>query len=850
MKTLVIAEKPSVARDLAQALGKIKKTGDWFENDEYVISSAVGHLVELVMPEELDKKWKSWRLETLPILPEKFELRPIEKTKSKFQELKKLLARKDIDQVINACDAGREGELIFTYIYDLAKCKKPVQRLWMSSMTKEGILKAFKDLRSSEQMAPLANAARCRSESDWLIGINATRAITRRMFGARSKQVATVGRVQTPTLAMVLERELAIRNFVPRAYWRIIARFAVANGEYEGVYQKQPFKKESEDDRADRIWNQEEADAILNATRNLGLARIEDEKKRTTQASPRLFDLTSLQREANNRFGMAARRTLSIAQDLYEKHKMITYPRTDSKALPEDYPQTCRDTMRALGDRWGAYTSKILENDWIKPGNKKIFNNAQVSDHFAIIPTAVEPKSLNADESKIFDLITRRFLAAFYPAAEFDVTTRWSRINEDIQFKTEGKILVKPGWLEVYNREAVAETKSDDQSEESGENNAKIPALSESDGQPPQSKVVEANKKEESTRPPARFTEATLLSAMETAGKLVDDEELAEAMKEKGLGTPATRAQIIEHLIALKYIDREGRELIATAKAQGLIEFLSALKAEELTSPSMTGDWESKLRKMELGEFSREQFMKEISDMTIRLVQKTKDFSEDDMESRETSVISPTDHLPLRETVRTYSSQDGVIRIFKIIGNRQISEEEIAILLRDKRVGPLDGFRSKAGKNYSAVLLLDDDYKVKFDFGPNGSGDENDQGAVDLSQYPVVGTCPLDGGKVYATPQAFLCENNQASEMPCTFRISRVLLKKEIPTEQFVKLLETGRTDLLERFISKRTGKPFSAILTLDKKGKLGFEFPPRPAKGAKPADKASSAETPAVPAS
>lgn len=854
MKTLVIAEKPSVAKDLAQALGKIKKNGDWYENDEYVISSAVGHLVELVMPEELDKKWKSWRLETLPILPEKFELRPIDKTKAKFQELKKLLGRKDIDTVINACDAGREGELIFTYIYDLAKSKKPVQRLWMSSMTMDGIRKAFKELRTGEQMAPLADAARCRSESDWLIGINATRAITRRMFGNRTKQVATVGRVQTPTLAIVLERELAIRNFVPRTYWRVVGQFGVDSGEYEGIFHREPFKKASDDDRSDRIWSREIAEQVVALAQQAGVALVEDEKKRTTQAAPRLFDLTTLQRECNNRFGISARRTLSIAQDLYEKHKMITYPRTDSKALPEDYPQTCHDTMRALGERWQPFASKILENSWIKPGNKKVFNNAQVSDHFAIIPTPVEGKSLNPDEAKVFDMIARRFLAVFYPSAEYDVTTRWSRIGE-YGFKTEGKILVKAGWLEVYERE---NTNQED----------KLPALGEPDRvdasvrlkiqevtakAPPAtedlyySKVLSSEIKEEATKPPPRFTEATLLSAMETAGKLVDDEELAEAMKEKGLGTPATRAQIIEHLIALKYIEREGRELIATGKAQALIEFLGALKVEELTSPSMTGDWESKLHKIETGNFSREQFMQEISDMTSRIVQRAKEFSEENAESRETSIISPTDNLPLRETVRTYSSQDGKIRIYKVIGNRPFSEEEIGTLLKDRRIGPLDGFRSKAGRPYSAVITLDEEFKTKFDFGP-GSGDgENseNQEPVDFSLYEVVGTCPMDGGKIYATPQAYLCENSQNKEKPCTFRVSRTLLKKEIPTEQFVKLLGNGRTDVMENFVSKRTGRSFSAILLLKEGGKLGFEFPPRPAKK-KAATKQTASKKPA----
>src|SRR5215210_7496779 len=473
-KSLIIAEKPSVAADLARALGKIAKSGDHYENDQYVITSAVGHLVELEMPEDIDKKkYGFWRLKTLPIIPEKFGLKPIADSKSRYDQIKKLLGRKDIDAVVNACDAGREGELIFDNIYRLTKSKLPVKRAWMQTMTAAGIREAFEKLRPGEQMAGLADAARSRSESDWLIGINGTRAITKRMFGSRGRNVAAVGRVQTPTLAIVFAREMEIRNFRPRPYWRVTARFEIAQGTYEGVYQRPNFRRAAEDehDRIDRIWEKALAEAALAACQNHPLARVTEEKKSSSQAAPRLYDLTTLQREANNRFGLSARRTLQIAQALYERHKVITYPRTDSRALPEDYIATCRETLGSLAGDLAQHGRSVLEHGWVRP-NKRIFNNAQISDHFAIIPTTTEPKNLDEMEGKVYDMIARRFVAAFFPAAEFDVTTRLSAVASGHEFKTEGKVLTAPGWLAVYGRSTVDDS--------SGESKA-LPALTPQD---------------------------------------------------------------------------------------------------------------------------------------------------------------------------------------------------------------------------------------------------------------------------------------------------------------------------------------------------------------------------------
>ena len=807
MKSLIIAEKPSVAADLARALGKIPKKGDFFENGDYVISSAVGHIVELQMPEDIDKKkYGFWRLEALPIIPEKFQLKPIEESKARFDLLKKLLARKDIELVINACDAGREGELIFTYLYQLTKCKLPVKRAWMQTMTQEGIREAFANLRDGSKMRGLADAARCRSESDWLIGINGTRALTKRMFGSRAGNVASVGRVQTPTLAIVYARELEIRNFKPRTYWRVSAEFQVARGSYEGIYQKPDFRKsDDEHDRIDRVWDRAKAEAVLAACRATPEALVTEERKASSQASPRLYDLTTLQREANNRFGLSARRTSQIAQALYERHKMITYPRTDSRALPEDYIPTCRQALSMMRGDLAGHAAKVLEEQWLGP-NKRIFNNAQISDHFAIIPTVEEPKPLEDMEAKIYDMIARRFVAVFYPSAEFDITTRTSTVAGH-GFKTEGKVLTFAGWLAVYGKSTLEDDSPDSKS---------LPALEPADGSPPRAKAVDPQLHEEATRPPPRYTEATLLSAMEGAGKLVEDEELAEAMKERGLGTPATRADTIDGLINTRYVERQQRELVPTPKAEQILQFLAAVKAEEVTSPAMTGEWEFKLRQMEHGNFSREKFMSEVVDTTKGIIKRVKAFEEDDSAARVTDIISPTDGKPMIETLRGYKSKDGELMIYKVIGNRKMAESEVKDLLGNGQIGPLDNFRSKAGKPFSAVLRYNKEEK-KAEFVFDGQRDSTGAIKIDFTGLQPVGEAPaaLRGGGPHLRDPAELRraagrERRGQDPRPC----SRRILSRDIPREQFVKMLETGKTDLLDKFWSMRTRRPFNVEST------------------------------------
>ncbi|MBI3877346.1 MAG: DNA topoisomerase III, partial [Verrucomicrobia bacterium] len=616
-KALIIAEKPSVATDISKALGGFKKVDDYYESEQFVLSSAVGHLLELCAPEGVEAKRGKWTFNALPVIPPHFDLRPIEKSESRLKQLAKLIKRKDVDALINACDAGREGELIFRRIVEFTKAKQPIQRLWLQSMTPASIREGFEHLRTDASMRPLNDAAVSRSEADWLVGINGTRAMT--AFNSRMGGffLTTVGRVQTPTLAVVVEREEKIRKFVAKDFWEVHATFAAQAGNYDGRWFDENFSKdkaaaavtgvEANDLRAERIWEQARADAIkAKCDGKPGIVEHED-KKPTTQIAPMLYDLTTLQREANQRFGFSASTTLKLAQTLYERHKALTYPRTDARALPEDYLGTVKETLETLGStQYGQFAGAILQNDWVRP-NKRIFNNAKISDHFAIIPTSQAPRGLNELEAKLYDMVTKRFLAVFYPAAEFLVTTRITRVEGE-PFKSDGKVMVNAGWLAVYGREVP---------EEGSENDKTLVAVQPDERVQTTEIRIEAN----TTKPPPRYTEATLLSAMEGAGKLVSDEELREAMSDKGLGTPATRAAIIEGLIWEKYLLRHGKELIPMSKAFLLVSLLRGIGINELCLPELTGDWEFKLRQVQRGQLSRPQFMAEIAEMTRHIVE-------------------------------------------------------------------------------------------------------------------------------------------------------------------------------------------------------------------------------------
>ncbi len=820
MKKLIIAEKPSVARDLAKALGKVPQKEDYFENDEWIIDSAIGHLVELYMPDDFDKKLKAWKIANLPIIPPKFELKPVTTAKKKFQSLKKQLKRKDVEHVINACDAGREGELIFNYIHELSGSKLAIKRLWLMSMTDKSIREAFTNLRDSSQMQPLLDAARCRSESDWLIGINGTRAVTIKRNKASSRQVSTVGRVQTPTLSLVIEREHQIQAFEPQTFHNIRANFEIANGVYQGIYQKPDFKKDPDNDRdrVDRIWDKDLAESIFETVEKASFCQVSESKKRSKQSSARLYDLTTLQREANRLHSLPASRTLQIAQALYERHKVITYPRTDSKALPEDYVPTCTELLKRVSGDLQPYAHKVLDKNWINPKDKRVFNDKQISDHFAIIPTSNSPQKLDAMELKIYNLILKRFIAVFYPPAEWDITTRITEVS-DHSFKTEGKVLVDPSWLSIYGKD------------QGGEDT--LPALSPE--QDKEVKLLDSELISDETKPPPRYNEATLLSGMEGAGKHVDDEELAEALKEKGLGTPATRASTIEHLIKEKYLRREGTELFPSLKAEDLFQFLHAAGVEVLTSPAMTGEWEQKLRMIEDGKMSRATFMEGISSMTKDFVAKTTGFDETKASLKETNLHSPIDEQPLFEGLNSYQNESGDFKISKNIAGRRLTVEEVGILLKDKRVGPLDDFIAKTGKRFSAMLKMEDDFKISFLFDNSKNEQEESIEKEMIKTAPVLVDCPLCKGSIRQTDLSFICSDNKrvSDDGTCNFRITRKLLDKEIPIEELKKLVIDKKTGLIKGFISRRTKRRFDANLILKDNGSIGFEFPPRKKKSA-----------------
>src|SRR5712691_3616669 len=807
-KKLVIAEKPSVAADIARALGGFVRKGDYFESDEYLLSSAVGHLLELAVPDKFEVKKGKWSFKHLPVIPPHFELAPLEKSEQRLNLLLRLMKRRDVSGLINACDAGREGELIFRYIVQHARIKKPIERLWLQSMTPQSIRDGFNSLRADKELLPLADAAKCRSEADWLVGINGTRAMTAFNSKEGGFYLTTVGRVQTPTLAILVEREEQIRAFTPRNYWEVHARFGAKNGEYAGRWLNSGFKKDEDAERKpERLWNAAAAAKIVAACRGKkGIAT--EESKPTTQLSPLLFDLTSLQREANGRFGFPARMTLSLAQALYEKHKVLTYPRTDSRSLPEDYLPTVKDTLKELGDTpaFGTFAKQALKQGWVKP-NKRIFDNSKISDHFAIIPTLQTPKSLSEAEAKLYDLVVKRFLAIFYPAAEYLLTTRITRVIGE-PFKTEGKVLLSPGWLAVYGKEA-----------QSTEEPMLAKVLPNEKVATEEIRVVASQ-----TKPPARFNEATLLSAMEGAGKTIEDDELREAMREKGLGTPATRAQIIEGLIHEKYVLRDGRELTPTAKASSLMTLLHGLGVPELFSPELTAEWEFKLAQMEHGELKREQFMREIVRMTKHIVSQAKHHESDTIPG-DFSVLSarcPKCGGEVHENYKKFQCQSCDFGFWKIVAGRQLEIHEDEALLTDRTVGPLEGFRSKAGRPFTAQLKLNDDYEVQFDFGDGADGGSGE--APDFSGQEPLGQCPKCGGRVFELPAAYVCERAVGPAKTCDFRSGRVILQRPIERVQMQKLLASGKTDLLP-FVSARTRRPFAAYLVRQSDGKIGFEF-------------------------
>ena len=708
-KTLVIAEKPSVGRDLARVLpGPFAKQEGFLEGPDHVLTWAVGHLVQLAEPDEYDAKFKKWRMADLPIVPPKFKLVVRdERSKKQMSVVTRQLGRDDVGEVINACDAGREGELIFAYLFEKAKSSKPVQRLWLSSMTKAAMQRAFSELRPASDFASLEAAARSRSESDWIVGMNATRAATIRLRSSFDGAVS-LGRVQTPTLAIITRREEEIRAFVPEAYWLVDALFAAPGDRiYEGRYH---------DGTKPRLPSAQAAEAVVAAVRGQSGEITKLETKERRERAPLLYDLTSLQREANNRFGFTARRTLAAAQRCYEEHKVLTYPRTSSRYLTSDMIAELKPIAGHVGGAGREYEQAavyVQSLDMLPLG--RVIADDKVGDHHAIIPTN-SPHGLDKlsdDDRRIYDMVARRFLAVFHPEAVFENTKVETTVAEHV-FRTRGKVLLVPGWRGVYGELAEGEGASDD--DEGRDQQLPKLALSE------QVQTREVGAEEKETKPPRRYSDASLLGAMETAGKLVDDDELREAMKESGIGTPATRASIIERLIDVGYVERDARALVATEKGLNVIRLLGD---HQLTSPSLTGDWERRLGMIERGEEPRARFMSDIksfAEMTVLdLDAKLKDVRIPRANLGPCAVCGH-DIVENRKGYSCWSREDpgcGFV-IWKSKAGKTLPMAIAKELIATGRTAkPVTGFKGRSGRSFRARLALvqseEGKWRVEFD---------------------------------------------------------------------------------------------------------------------------------------
>jgi DNA topoisomerase-3 len=873
-KALVITEKPSVARDIVGALGGFREEDGFWESDEYLVTFAVGHLFELLEPEEIDPKYKRWTLADLPVIPPRYQLKKKKGHTDRIRTIEKLLDRKDVDRLVNACDAGREGELIFREIVKFLGSEKPIERLWLQSMTPAAIREGFRQLRPDAELRGLAAAAEGRAYSDWLIGMNATRALTKRLKSRREKTAWSAGRVQTPTLALLVDREAEVLAHVPRAYWRLEGHFERDGASWVGIWFDPDFSAEGDDERRDdRIFDEARAREIARAADGReGAAR--ETRKPSREASPPLFDLTSLQREGNRRFGWSARRTLSAAQRCYEAHKLLTYPRTDSRCLPSDYRSVVGDVLRAFagGGELEPHARRLLDRGLENEG--RIFDDAKISDHFAIIPTGAQPTSaLSGDDKRLFDLVARRFLGAFHPPALWERVERVTEVAGQ-HFRTRARALMEPGWREVLPATTTAGSGDD---EEAAVLPPLVPGQSEASGVPAALRSVEVQAEE--TRPPARLSEARLLSLMENAGQDLEDEDLAAALHEKGIGTPATRADIIENLIAKSYAVRLGKGLRPTVKGIRLIDTLKRVHIDRLASPALTGEIEQHLLEVEQGRRSQQAFLQEMEDYAREIVEVAKSFEYEQIYGGLPALGQcPNCGRDVYEQAWFYRCEekperdpDCPVRFWKDTSGRYLDRGTVAALLRDGKTGTLDGFTARDGRSYRGHLEIDrESWKVLVrSEGFSGEG-ESTQPEYEVDPTPL-GRCPLceEHDVVEATTQFACAGRLKAQEedaqrkaargpaprgkaaasgeppapKPCGFVLPRTVCKREITRDEALTYLQSGRTELLTDFTS-RFGRPFSAVLFLKENGRHGFEFPPRgQAAEAKPGAEAAAGE-------
>ena len=729
---VMITEKPSVARDIARVLGATSKKRGYLEGNGYRVAWCFGHMVRLCDPERYDTRWKSWTRTHLPMIPEAFSLEPIASSKDQLSVLRTLLCDKSTKQVINACDAGREGELIFRYVYDLTGSTKPVSRLWLASMTDTAIRQALGSLKPGAQYDALADAARCRSEADWLVGLNGTRAMTLQCRAAGASELMSVGRVQTPTLAMIVEREAEIEAFVPEDFWQVYARFDVGEQpqgiepSYEGAWHHK---------RTDRTYKKEQAEGVVAEVEGGEGEVVKVTQKDVRERPPYLFDLTGLQREANRRFNFSAQHTLDVAQALYERHKLLTYPRTDSNYLTSDMKKELPSVVRVLGDLpvYKGFSDHLLGALPLRAG-KRVINDKEVGDHHAIIPTDRSPQGVNltSDEKRLYDLVARRFLGAFYPDAIFATTKIATKVGPHM-FVTSGKVRREAGWQQVDPPPKYKRSKGKKAPD------PVLPDVKVRDRYP----VGAVRLHQGQTQPPKRYSENALLGAMERAGAKLEDDVLRRAMKESGLGTPATRASTIETLLGRAYLERSGKVLTPTLKGRALID---AIPSDSLKSAALTGSWEARLERVARGELERVEFMKSVKRYTHELIAALLGsevaLPEALLEAQRSSFGSnqhtlgacPVCGEDVFETPKVYMCRTGrecSFVIFKKVAKRPVSASLVKLLIAGKTSKRLKGFKSRAGKKFEAALRLDEQGRVVFSF------DDDDRGLDRASRAPA-----------------------------------------------------------------------------------------------------------------
>lgn len=845
-KRLVITEKPSVALDIAEALGGCDSHDKdaYYENEEFVITYAVGHLLELNQPESYKKEWRRWSLSHLPMIPEQFLYSTRDgKATKRLQVIKKLARRKDVTGVINACDAGREGEHIFRTIISEFKKPLPIERLWLQSLTSSAICEGFENLRPGLEFDNLASAAACRSEADWLIGMNATRALTIRLRSLRYEGAWSAGRVQTPTLSMMVKRELEIQAHRPETYWQIEGAFQADGTVYKGLFQQANVKSE---DKPDRIFSAERKDKIVAMLESNPVA-VATEKRTTSQdRPPLLLHLTDLQRVANSTMGFTSKRTLASAQRLYEQHKLLSYPRTDSRYLPEDQKDELDRMLVELG-RSTVFAPIVQKAQGYGIQNlDRIFNNSKVSDHHAIVPLGIpKPGQLDEDDQRIFDIVVRRYLAAFMPNAVWARVSRSTivKADEELRFTSSGKVLSEPGWQFAMGKDKG--------------HGDPLPELSNMAGTDASLDSFET--KEKQTKPRGRLTEAGLLSRMENCGKDVDDPELSEALSERGLGTPATRADTIERLISRGFVIRDGKSLRPTSKAMRLMDLLQRVQADSLCSVGLTGEMEYRLRQVEAGELDRHSYMENIQENTVELTNVLKDFDYDTLYEKESALGQTPDQenpYPVKENLWGYGSLNeedpNAFFIFKDVRGHVITPQEMTELLNteEHKTGPVTFTKVQGRKTYSykgnlkLIRLSDEDYEK---LSPSKKGRIPSRYKIDVEVLdddgnPIAnGTLPSqrdeevlqtlvimeDGTEIVETNQRYVDRKHVGtSEQPIAVLPKEICDRRILP-EEAIPYFTEGKTEILTRFRSKK-GRNFRAQLIKKANGRHGFDFPPR----------------------